>query len=135
MNAPIVNLHGLVALKKLRSLRLANLRRLVSLEGIEGLARLEELEVQTCRGIHSIEQIAMLARLRKLHLSDDGDIESIKPVEKLTNLHSVLFDESTNILDGDLSPLLHQQHLSEISFKNRQHYSHRREDFGIAYTE
>jgi hypothetical protein len=133
LNAPVDNLHDLSALMKLRSLRLANLKHLTSLAGIEGLANLEELEINTCRGISSVEEVGFLSRLRKLHLNNDGDIESLRPLEKLSNLESVLFYESTNIMDGDLSPLQHQTNLSCVSFQNRRHYSHRREEFGSAY--
>jgi hypothetical protein len=134
LNAPIVSLRGLSALKGLLSLRLANLAKLKSLAGIEGLASLEELEIHTCRALGSIDELGSLSRLRSLHLNNDGEIKSLKPLEKLTGLESVLFYESTNILDGDLSPLLHQKHLFRVSFQNRRHYSHRREEFGVAYT-
>src|SRR5579864_5919894 len=53
LNAPVGNLRGLSPLKRLRHLRLGNLRRLTSLAGIEGLAALEELNVDTCRRISS----------------------------------------------------------------------------------
>jgi hypothetical protein len=134
LNAPVENLHRLGALKRLRSLRLADLKRLTSLAGIEGVANLEELEIHTCRSIGSIEEVGSLLRLRNLHLNNDGNIKSLKPLEKLHGLESVLFYESTNILDGDLSPLLRLENLSRVSFRNRRHYSHRREEFGIAYT-
>jgi Leucine-rich repeat (LRR) protein len=133
LNAPVENLHGLSSLKRLRSLRLGGLKRLTSLAGVEGLASLEELEIHTCCAIGSIKEVGSLSRLRKLHLNNDGDIESLKPLEKLSGLESVLFYESTNILDGDLSPLLRQEHLARVSFQNRRHYSNRREEFGVAY--
>jgi hypothetical protein len=133
LSAPIENLHGLSQLNKLRLLRLALLRKLSSLAGIEGLGQLEELEVDTCSRIGSIEEVGCLSKLRKLALNNDGEIKSLKPLAKLSNLESVLFVESTNILDGDLMPLLHQRKLSRVSFQNRRNYSHRREDFGDAY--
>lgn len=129
LNAPIDDLRGLSALTKLRSLRLANLKRLESLVGIEGLVNLEELEIHTCRRIHSIEEVGQLRRLRKLHLNNDGDIESLKPIANVEGLESILFYESTNIVDGDLSPVMNQKKLENVSFQNRRHYSHRREDF------
>lgn len=129
LNAPIEDLQGLAALGKLRSLRLANLKRLSSLAGIEELTGLEELEIHTCRGIRSIDEIGSLTRLRKVHLNNDGDIQSLKPLAKLAALESVLFYESTNIIDGDLSPLLGKNKLSCVAFQNRRHYSHRREQF------
>jgi Leucine-rich repeat (LRR) protein len=129
LNAPVENLEGLNLLKKLRTLRMGNLKRLMSLRGIEGLTELEELTIQSCRGVISIEEVASLHRLRKLHLSNDGRVESLAPLDRLAALESVVFDESTNIVDGDLSPLVRQKHLSNLSFQNRTHYSHRREDF------
>jgi hypothetical protein len=133
LNARVDNLNGLAALMNLRALRLANLTKLRSLHGIEGL-NLEELDIHTCRSIGSIDPIGRLPRLQRLYLNNDGPIASLKPLDQLSELRVVLFYESTNILDGDLSPLLHQRNLSRVTFKNRRHYSHRREDFGPAYT-
>jgi hypothetical protein len=93
-----------------------------------------ELEVHTCRAIRRIDEIRSLSRLKKLHLNNDGEIESLKPIADLTKLESVLFYESTDIVDGDLSPLLRLKSLSRVSFRNRRHYSHRREDFGDLYS-
>ena len=128
LNAPVENLLGLKVLNKLRSLRLANLKRLSSLDGIECLSNLEELEIHTCRGISSISPVGYLKHLRKLHLNNDGNIDSLKPLVELNKLESILFYESTNIIDGDLTPLLNKQ-LSQVSFQNRRHYSHKREEF------
>lgn len=129
LNAPIETLQGLAELSNLRSLRLANLKRLTSLAGVEGLVALEELEIDTCRAVTSIDEVGHLSRLRKLHLNNDGDIASLKPLEKLDGLESMLFYESTNIVDGDLAPLMRQKNLARVSFQNRRHYSHQRENF------
>jgi len=115
-------------LVQLRSLRLANLRQLESLAGIEQLKNLQELEIHTCRRIHSIDEIGQLYQLRKLHLNNDGDIESLKPLANIEHLEWVTFYESTNIIDGDLSPLVRQRHLSQLAFRNRRHYSHKSEE-------
>jgi hypothetical protein len=129
LNAPIESLRGLERLQKLRRLRLANLRRISSLAGIETLNRLEELEIHTCRGFSSIEELRPLTNLRTLSLSNNGSIDSFGPLEGLARLESLVFYESTNVLDGDLSPVWSLRTLSNVSFQNRPHYSHRREDF------
>jgi hypothetical protein len=133
-NAPIESLQGLGHLKKLRSLRLALLRKLTSLKGIEGLTQLEYLNIKTCRNIGSIEEIGGLSYLRKLELNNNGDIKSLRPLDNLANLEIVGFAQSTNIVDGDLSPLFRQKNLdlSQVSFQNRRHYSCRMEDFDAA---
>jgi internalin A len=133
LNAPLKSLDGLEALTRLRSLRLAGLRGLQELRGIDQLANLEELDVNSCRGINSIDEVGQLEHLRKLHLNDGGLITSLKPIDKLGGLESVVFYGSTNIVDGDLSPLVRQKKLLRLSFQNRRHYSHRREEFA-AYT-
>ena len=133
LNSPIAELRGLGRLHKLRVLRLANLQALNSLAGIEGLTQLEELRIQTCRKIGAIAELVALQSLNYLQLDNIDSIDSLKPLEGLCGLRSVVFTESTNIRDGDLTPLARNTTLERIAFQNRRHYSHRREDFGKAY--
>lgn len=127
LDSPMADLHGFRSLTKLRSLRLGLLRRLTSLHGIEVLANLEELDINTCRSVGTIRAITGLVNLRRLHVNNCGDIDSLGPVAGLDKLELVVFYESTNILDGDLTPLLGLKRLAHVSFQNRRHYSHRRE--------
>ena len=127
--ASIRDLRGIGALTRLRYLRLGLLRQLTSLAGIEGCAELETLQLDTCRKLRSIDPVRHLSRLRNLHFGNCGEIESLAPLDRLQNLEWVTFPESTNILDGDLVPLLRQKHLRRVAFQNRRHYSHRRETF------
>jgi hypothetical protein len=129
LGSPIRSLEGLAPLLELRSLRLGDLRQLASLSGIENLIRLEKLEMSTCRRIGAIDGVSSLTMLRELYLDNLGDIRSLKPLAQLSQLRRVTFAESTNILDGDLSPLLGLPGLELVSFQNRRHYSHRREVF------
>ena len=128
LNAPLESIVGLRPLIHLKALRLANLRRLVSLSGLECLTNLKELEINTCPKIHSIDEMAALAELRILNLNNDGPIRSLSPLRNLKALEMVNFYESTNIVDGDLSPLVRAEHPLKVSFRNRRHYSCKRED-------
>ncbi len=130
----VADLGGLGSLGKLRFLRLGDLRHLRSLAGIEGLTNLEELVVQTCRQVESIQPIGHLRRIRRLNISDNGSLDSLAPLGGLNELESVLFYESTNIVDGDLSPLQRLPRLFEVSFVDRPHYSARQADFAIRHT-
>jgi hypothetical protein len=131
LNAPLENLLGLAALNQLKYLRIGNLKKIVSLHGIGELSELEELKIQRCKGIRSIIDIVKLKKLKRLLLLDLGDIETIKGIENLTELDEFLFYESTNIIDGDLFPLLKIKKLSNISFRNRKHYTHNKESFRL----
>lgn len=127
-SSAVRSLEGLRSLKRIKSLGLYDLKGLESLKGIESLAQLETLEINGCRSLSGIAEIGQLSNLRRLELNDDGGLPSLKPLERLRELHEVFFYESTNILDGDLFPLAHMPHLRKVSFRNRKHYSHRREE-------
>jgi Leucine-rich repeat (LRR) protein len=129
LGSSIRSLDGLAPLLELRSLRLGDLRQLPSLSGIENLVRLEKLEISTCRKINAIDGVSSLTQLRELYLDNMGGIQSLKPLAQLSQLDRVTFVESTNILDGDLSPLVRLPRLELVSFQNRRHYSLRRGAF------
>jgi len=133
LNSPIENIQGLSVLKDLKVLRLGNLKKVTSLQGLQNLHELEELEIQRCKGISAISEVLYLSKLKRLLLIDLGDITSIKGIENLTELNDFLFYESTNIVDGDLLPITKLNSLKKISYQNRKHYSHKREDFGKLY--
>lgn len=129
LNSPIDDLGGLAKLADLKTLRLGGLRCLSSLAGLGGLAKLEELWVQTCKRIRTLDELGTLGNLQRVQIDNCGEIASLKPLEAIASLEMVSFVESTNILDGDLTPLIRQPSLSNVSFQNRRHYSHRREEF------
>jgi hypothetical protein len=127
LNSPIKCLRGLSALQNIKSLRLAMLTKLTSLAGIEKLENLEQLDINTCKQIMTIDEVKYMNKLRTICINNSGDIASLKPLNKLNCLESIIFYESTNIVDGDLTPLIRTPPLSTISFQNRRHYSHSRE--------
>jgi hypothetical protein len=130
-NSELREIESLAALKNLKFLGLYNLKKLATLRGLEELGQLEALEVNGCKGIGRIDELAALVHLRRLQLNDDGPIVSLRPVSRAADLEEVLFYESTNIVDGDLTPLAALPRLQRISFQNRRHYSHKREKFPL----
>lgn len=133
LNSPVEDLAGLFELKHLKELRIARLSKITDLGQISLLKELKILDIGTCKGIRSVSEVFFLGKLKALFLSNIGDIETLRGIESLTELEQLIFDESTNIVDGDLSPILSLKRLKKISFQNRRHYTHRREDFGKLY--
>ncbi|WP_340614668.1 hypothetical protein [Xenorhabdus thailandensis] len=130
MTSRIKSLEGIDHLKNMTYLSLANLRGLTSLDGIEHLSKLENLDINTCRKITHINQLETLENLKEVFINNCNEIESLKPLRNLKKLEKVLFYESTNIVDGDLSPLLDRSPpLTAVAFMKRKHYSHSWDDF------
>lgn len=133
LNSSVEDLNGIFKLTKLTSLRIARLRKVTSLNGIEALEDLEALEIATCKSIRSFTEIFSLTKLKTLFLLNTGDIATLHGIENLTELEKFIFYESTNIVDGDLSPILGLKKLKSIGFQNRRHYNHRSEDLRNLY--
>lgn len=79
--------------------------------------------------------VGALHRLRILLLGDLGDIASIRPLSRLKKLERLFLIETTNVVDGELSPLLDLPRLKHVDFLDRPHYSHRSADFPRSSTE
>lgn len=123
LNSPLESLNGIEKLTKLKKIRFGNLRKLTSLSGIESLTNLESFSIQGSKKIQSIDEVANLVNLTFLNFSANADIETLKPIANLKKLKIITLYGSTNIEDGDMTPLLNIPNL-DASFQNRSHYSH-----------
>ncbi len=74
----------------------------------------------------NIEPVRALQHLRVLNISENRSIASLAPAE-LPELESLYFYGSTNVADGNLTPLLRMSGLKNVALQNRRHYSHSRE--------
>lgn len=127
------NISGITTLSNLKDIRISNSRSLKDFSSLNKLINLEKIEIQSCKSLKKLEEIFELTNLKQLFILDCGEIESIKGIENLQNLESFIFYESTNIIDGDLTPILKLSKLKKISYQNRKHYTHKREEFGKLY--
>ncbi len=125
----ITSIGDLSCLMHLRELAITHATKLVSLDGIEGLRKLQKLEISTSRKFTRIDPIGKLESLEQLWLFNDGNIETIQPLRNLKKLREFFFYESTNIVDGDLTPLKDLPNLKNVPFGPRRHYNLRPEDF------
>lgn len=140
-----VDLEPLRGLASLRSLELASSRTLQTLTGIEQLTELTQLGVylhpkladisavadllalrridfEGCGAVDSLERVANLGELRSLAIDNSGDVRSLGPLAGLTLLESFFAVASTNVLDGDLTPLLSLPELRRFGMRSRRHY-------------
>lgn len=116
----LVSLDGIERYRRLEHLSLAYVSSLSCLGAMDQLP-LQILEMENCRKAVSVESISRCASLRKLRLSGCGSIKSAKFVDALGSLEFFSF-VGTDVIDGDLSPLLR---LGYVGFIDRRHYSHK----------
>jgi Leucine-rich repeat (LRR) protein len=127
-SSAFARLEGIEEIRQLRSLGLRGLPKLQELSLITSLAAtLEELRVQQCRYLRSLEPLSSLSKLRRLIVEDCGKVPSLRPISRLPALRVLHFPGDTNVLDGDLD-FLRTLPLEDVAFKNRRHYSLRREE-------
>ena len=133
----ITCLKGIGSLKKLNDLELWYMPKLESFDGLDELTNLKSLSVHSCGAgrIKSILPISKLVNLQKLYLESIGKIDTFVPLQNLINLERLNFPCDTNIIDGNLDFLDKMTWVKDIGFKNRKHYSRRREQYEPAKSE
>jgi protein phosphatase 1 regulatory subunit 7 len=106
--------------QRLRRVRLSHLAKLGALSGVERLLALEVLECHTCRKLSGYDKLSALKHLQRLLLNNCGDIPSLAFLNLMKNLDEFRF-VGTNVVDGDLAPLLR---LKRVGFLAKKQYSH-----------
>ncbi|MEP7377237.1 MAG: hypothetical protein ABI675_27795 [Chitinophagaceae bacterium] len=125
VSSAIKDLGGLNTLVKLRTLELYINTKLTSLSGIDTVcATLTTLIIETCKQLNKIDEVSALQNLENLEVNNCGNIDSLKPITGLKKLKRIRFVESTNILDGDISPCIGRK---LVAFQNRKNYTHTNE--------
>jgi hypothetical protein len=107
-------------------LRRLEMHRCVKLESADGLAEscpeLRHLHIDISKKFRDLPNLLKLKKLEVLCLSRCGDLPDLKFLAKFPNLRDFRFVD-TNVLDGDLSPLLTLPKLESVGTLNKKHYS------------
>lgn len=118
----IESLEGLDSLPGLRDLQIYDSSRLTDISSLRRGGRLTRLALDSCRKIDNLEDIADLTNLKVLKVSNCGYIDSIQQLNNFKLLEVLFMTDSTNIVDGDLRPLLDLSHLRYLAMAIRRHY-------------
>lgn len=119
----VTSLDGVERLAALRTLRVLRAARLERVDALTGLGHLGVLDLERCRQVGCDPVISTLAALTRLNLSETGPMQTLAPIRGCEALETVHLYGSTNVLDGDLSPLLSLPRLRELRMRERAHYS------------
>lgn len=117
----IESLKGIETLQDLKYLMLAYAPRLHDISDI-GQTNLREIEFDCIKNIQDYSYLGAIKYLRKMRISKCGAIKNISWINNLKYLDFFTFVE-TNIVDGDLSPLLQLPELRYVGSFDKKHYN------------
>lgn len=122
----IVDCHGLPP--ELNRLGLSYCRNLTSLNGLETVAdQLTYLELDHCRKLEDYSSLADCVNLQRLLVLDCTKFQNLSFAKEMKKLEFFSF-YGTEVIDNDLSPLLH---IPKVSFKNKKEYNYSFRDFKL----
>jgi hypothetical protein len=121
-NSKLEDLSALSKCRKLKRIRLSNLPKVESLSAMENCKGIESIIVDNCKKIIDNKKLFTLSNLRIFSYSNSGGFQSIKEIENLVHLERFIISD-TNIIDGDLDPLLKLKKINFCFFKDKKHYS------------
>jgi hypothetical protein len=130
VRSTITSLNGIETLEDLRVLDIAYMPKLESLDALMKCKELglRSLSIERAKNIKSYKPIASPTRLKDLRLSRCAAMQSVKWTKGMNWLEHFAFVE-TNVIDGDLDPLLKLERLRYIGTEDKRHYNHKMHDF------
>lgn len=126
-NSKLFDLSMLSGCTKLKRLKLGNLSKLYNLDFLLKCKQLENLGIQNCKNIENNTAVFELVNLKILGYMSSGPFKTITPITNLKKIER-FFIANTNIIDGDLHPILELKKLISCSFIDKKHYSLKLED-------
>jgi hypothetical protein len=119
----IQNFSGIEKLAKLKRLELEYCTKLEDDSGISQLAdRLEFLHINNSKKFVPSEELFSLRNLRVLSLNSCGSLENLSFLKHFPNLIDFRFVD-TNVIDGDLSPIIEHPSIRSVGYLNKRHFN------------
>lgn len=124
------NIHNFIGIEKLANLKRLELHYCTKLQNGDGLSSLadtlEYLHIDQSKKFIPNKDLFSLKNLRVLCLNSCGNLENLHFLNQFPNLVDFRFVD-TNVLDGDLSPILEHPTIRSVGFLNKRHYNIKRD--------
>jgi len=122
------NIKNLGGIEKFKNLKRLELHYCVKLESDFGLNRLSDslqhLHINTCKKFEFTDELLQLKNLRVLCLNSTAPVENLDFLKYFPNLIDFRF-VNTNVLDGNLQPILDHPTIRTVGFLNKKHYNYK----------
>ena len=124
------NIKNFDGIEKFKNLKRLELHYCIKLETDFGLSRLKDslefLHINTSKKFKFTDDLLQLDKLRVLCLNACDPIDNLDFLKNFPNLIDFRF-VNTNILDGNLNPILEHPTIRTVDFLNKKHYNHKDE--------
>lgn len=128
------NIKNFDGIEKFRNLKRLELHYCVKLESDFGLSRLKDtlefLHINTSKKFKFTEDLFQLKRLKVLCLNACGPVDNLDFLKNFSSLIDFRFVD-TNVLDGNLKPILDHPTIRTVGFLNKRHYNYKDEKLKI----
>lgn len=124
------NIKNFDGIELFRNLKRLELHYCVKLESDFGLRKLKDslefLHIKTSKKFQFTDELLQLKKLKVLCLNACGPIENLEFLKYFPNLIDFRFVD-TNVLDGNLKPIIDHPTIRTVGFLNRKHYNYKDE--------
>ena len=119
---------SLKGLEKYKNLKRLELHYCTKIESISDICKLKDhiryIHINMSKKINDHSKIVCCSNLTTLCFNECGKIENLLFLSKLKQLRDFRF-VNTNILSGNLTPLIEHPRINNAGFLNKRHYSHK----------
>ncbi len=117
------NFRGIERLRALKRLELHCCFKIEDYSGISSLKEsLEFLHIDRSRKLKISNELLELVNLKVLCLNACGDLDNLEFLQHFPSLVDFRF-VGTNVLSGDLTPLIEHPTIKSVGFMNKRHYN------------
>lgn len=120
------NIQDFLGIEKMNKLKRLELHYCTKLQYDYGLSKvadtLEHLHINQSKKFVPTEELCSLKNLRVLCLNSCGNLENLSFLNHFPKLIDFRFVD-TNVMDGDLSPILEHPTIRSVSFLNKRYYN------------
>jgi hypothetical protein len=124
------NIKNFTGLEKFNNLKRLELHSCVKLEDDKGLSQicnsLEYLHINQSKKFEFTDELLKLKKLKVLCLNTCAPVENLNFLNNFPNLIDFRF-VNTNILDGNLKPILEHPTIRTVGFLDKKHYNYKSE--------